>query len=102
VIERLYFRDAPASVGVTERPDAAAADAALTADGSGGGSDADATPGTDAGDVPDAGTVGAPVPAVPMRARVIVVAAAVAAVVLGVFATDLIAAFEPVVEVSFQ
>jgi len=49
-----------------------------------------------------ADAVDAPVSTVPMRARLIVVAAAVAAVVLGVFATDLIAAFEPVVEVSFQ
>ena len=108
VIERLYFRDAPAPAGVAEQPDATAAadaDAALTADGSGagsGGSDADGTPGVDAGDVPDADAVDAPVSTVPMRARLIVVAAAVAAVVLGVFATDLIAAFEPVVEVSFQ
>ena len=105
VIERLYFRDAPAPVGVAEQSDAAAEagpDAALTADGAGSGADSGGTPGADAGDVPDADAVDAPIPTVPMRARVIVVAAAAAAVVLGVFATDLIAVFEPVVEVSFQ
>jgi multicomponent Na+:H+ antiporter subunit D len=105
VIERLYFRDGPAPVGVAEQPDAAAEaepDAALTADGAGSGVDADSTPGADADDLPDADTPDAGVSAVSMRARLIVVAAAVAAVVLGVFATDLIAVFEPVVEVSFQ
>jgi multicomponent Na+:H+ antiporter subunit D len=94
VLERLYFRDAPAAAGVTERPDAATAadtDAALTADGSGSGGAAAA----------DDNPVDA-VPTVPPQARVVVVAAAVAAVVLGVFATDLIAVLEPVVEVSFQ
>ncbi len=88
VVERLYFRDAPAPADLADRPDAAAAadpdaDAALTADGSGS-------------------AAGTAVPTVTTRARLIVVAAAVAAVVLGVFATDLIALFEPVVEVSFQ
>jgi multicomponent Na+:H+ antiporter subunit D len=92
VVERLYFRDAPAPTDLADRPDAAAAadpdaDAALTADGSGSAG---------------AGADGTAVPTVTTRARVIVVAAAVAAVVLGVFATDLIALFEPVVEVSFQ
>ena len=94
VLERLYFRDAPAAAGVAERPDAATAadtDAALTADGSGSGGAAAA----------DDNPVDA-VPTVPPQARVVVVAAAVAAVVLGVFATDLIAVLEPVVEVSFQ
>jgi multicomponent Na+:H+ antiporter subunit D len=88
VVERLYFRDAPTPADLADRPDAAAAadpdaDAALTADGSGA-------------------AAGTAVPTVTTRARVIVVVAAVAAVVLGVFATDLIALFEPVVEVSFQ
>ena len=99
VLERLYFRDAPAPTGVAEHPDAAAAadsDAALTADGSGGGSGDDA----DAGDGSGADAVD--VSTIPVRARLIVVAAALAAVVLGVFATDLIAVFEPVVEGHFQ
>ena len=93
VLERLYFREAPAVSDLTDRPDAAAAaeaeaDAALTADGSGAGAEAVADP--------------AAVPTVSTAARAVVVAAAVAAVVLGVFATDLIALLEPVVEVSFQ
>ena len=103
VIERLYFRDVPAPAGVAEHPDAAAEagpDAALTADGS-GGAETDAPDSDDVSDA-DAHSVDAPISTVPMRARLIVVAAAVAAVVLGVFATDLIAVFEPVVEVSFQ
>ena len=93
VVERLYFRDAPAPADLADRPDAAAAadadaDAALTADGSGAAGAATSTDGA--------------VPTVTTRARFIVVAAAVGAVVLGIFATDLIALFEPVVEVSFQ
>jgi multicomponent Na+:H+ antiporter subunit D len=89
VLERLYFRDAPAPA-VAEHPDAAAAadaDAALTADGSGSAGDADEP---------------AAPPTVSTQARLIVVAAAVGAVVLGMFATDLISVLEPVVEVSFQ
>jgi multicomponent Na+:H+ antiporter subunit D len=80
---------------VADRPGAAAAadtDAALTTDGSGSGAD---ETGADA-------PVDAAPPSVSMQARLIVVAAAVAAVVIGVFATDLIAVFEPVLEVSFQ
>ena len=95
VVERLYFRDAPAAPDVADHPDAAAAadaDAALTADGSG------TTVGGDAAE----GAVDAGPPTVSTQARLVVVAAAVAAVVLGVFATDLISIFEPVVEASFQ
>jgi multicomponent Na+:H+ antiporter subunit D len=95
VVERLYFRDAPAAADVADHPDAAAAadaDAALTADGSG----SSGTNGT-AADPADVA-----VPTVSTPARLLVVAAAVAAVVLGIFATDLVSVFAPVVEVSFQ
>jgi multicomponent Na+:H+ antiporter subunit D len=97
VLERLYFRDAPAPDDVAEHPDAASGaaaadtDAALT-DGSGSG----------AGEAGAADPADPAPPSVSTQARLIVVVAALAAVVLGMFATDLIALFEPVVEVSFQ
>ncbi|MFB6252757.1 MAG: monovalent cation/H+ antiporter subunit D family protein [Halobellus sp.] len=92
VVERMYFRDAPAPVEDTV---AAAAD--------GGGSELASDGGS--GDHDDASNV-APEPvaepeSVSTTARVVVVAAAVVAVGLGLVASDLIAVFEPVLEVYF-
>ncbi|WP_256287911.1 proton-conducting transporter membrane subunit [Halobellus inordinatus] len=94
VVERMYFQDAPAATADTvSGPDATATadtDAALTPDGGESGSES-----TD--DAKTTGTSG-----ITIEARIVVVAAAVGAVVLGLFASDLIAVFEPVLEVYFQ
>ena len=94
VVERMYFQDAPAATTDTvSGPDATATadtDSALTPDGGESGSES-----TD-----DAKTTGGS--GITIEARTVVVAAAVGAVVLGLFASDLIAVFEPVLEVYFQ
>ncbi|RLM59634.1 monovalent cation/H+ antiporter subunit D family protein [Halobellus sp. Atlit-31R] len=97
VVERMYFRDAPSTapqaVSGTDAATATDTDTALTPDG--GASGASST----SGDERSTSTAAA---GVTVEARAIVVAAAVGAVVLGLFATDLIAVFEPVLEVYFQ
>jgi multicomponent Na+:H+ antiporter subunit D len=83
VVERMYFRDAPeATVDADASPDAAS-DGVLASDG---GSEP----------APSAGS------GISTEARLVVVAAAVGAVVLGLFASDLVSVFEPVLEVYFE
>ncbi|WP_311171318.1 monovalent cation/H+ antiporter subunit D family protein [Halobellus ordinarius] len=93
VIERMYFRDAPAPAEVAE-------DAAETAVADGGSQSE-----PDAGDGAESSIEDDPpseIPSVSVEARLVVVAAAVGAVLLGLFASDLIAFVDPVLEVYFQ
>jgi multicomponent Na+:H+ antiporter subunit D len=85
VVERMYFQDAPASGAVADADASAdaASDGVLASDGG-----SEAAPSGESG--------------VSIEARLVVVAAAVGAVVLGLFATDLVSVFEPVLEVYFE
>ena len=106
VVERMYFRDAPAPESAADA-DASADpvnDGVLASDG---GSDPDALGAADTSDAPGASDApdangAADAPTISIEARLVVVAAAVGAVVLGLFATDLVAVFEPVLEVYFE
>jgi multicomponent Na+:H+ antiporter subunit D len=82
VVERMYFRDAPEAVDADASADAAS-DGVLASDGG-----SEATPSAGSG--------------ISTEARLVVVAAAVGAVVLGLFASDLVSVFEPVLEVYFE
>jgi multicomponent Na+:H+ antiporter subunit D len=113
VIERMYFREAPALDDVAEE----AAENAVAADGgsqsepnddeaatgddpdAGDEADSDADIGADSDDDAD---LPSEIPSVSFEARLVVVAAAVGAVLLGLFASDLIAFVDPVLEVYFQ
>ncbi|MFC6871832.1 proton-conducting transporter transmembrane domain-containing protein [Halobellus marinus] len=113
VIERMYFREAPALDDVAEE----AAENAVAADGGSQSepNDDEAATGDDpdAGDEADSGAdtgadpdddadLPSEIPSVSFEARLVVVAAAVGAVLLGLFASDLIAFVDPVLEVYFQ
>ncbi|WP_435186210.1 monovalent cation/H+ antiporter subunit D family protein [Halobellus sp. EA9] len=93
VVERMYFRDAPAPAEEVAGEVADGGDDTLAADG-GAASESAADETVDADAEAAAGSV-------PPTARAIVVGAAVAAVVLGLFAVELIDVFEPVLEVYF-
>jgi multicomponent Na+:H+ antiporter subunit D len=92
VVERMYFRDAPAPAEESVAAAADGGDAELASDGGSDGDDDASGAASDAGAEPET---------ISMTARVIVVGAAVAAVGVGLVATDLIAVFEPVLEVYF-
>ncbi|MFB6089621.1 MAG: monovalent cation/H+ antiporter subunit D family protein [Halobellus sp.] len=96
VVERMYFRDAPAPAAETVGVETATPDGGDRSVTDGGETASESAP----DETPDETTI-TEADAISLEERAVVLAAAIGAVVLGLFAVDLIGVFEPVLEVYF-